>query len=287
MPDKRIVAIDSQILNALQLCPQRLKYEFIENRRLAVTPGYFEKGSLMHKMLHLYYLLMKHRPNWALKRIADLCVRKGRKYYIKLAIPVEDCENVVTHFQAYVEKYGREKFKVVYVEKPFARKIYEDDNTIIIYQGMIDLGSQYPNESWITIFDHKTGERDDAPSLLDNQFLGYAWAFDTQNVVINKINFYKEIHTGTDKQQSFRRYTLSYPKDIIEEWVEDTISDAHVLLSYMELGVFNRRRVSCKRPIECPFFSICKQERGAREFIKRSKYIVGKQWDVGKNLVRG
>jgi len=285
MPDKKVIALDSQILSALQLCPQRLKYEFIDNLRLTVTPGYFEKGSLMHKMLHLYYSLMKHRPNWALKRITDLCVRKGRKYYIKLAIPVEDCENVIAHFQAYAERYGRERFEVIYVEKPFAKKIYEDDSMIIIYQGMIDLGVRYPGEV-LTVIDHKTGERDDAPSQLENQFLGYAWAFDTQNVVVNKINFYKEIHTGNDKQQSFRRYTLSYSKGLIEEWVEDTISDAHVLLSYTELGMFNRRRASCKRPMECPFFSICKQERGAREFIKRSKYSVGKHWDVGEILVR-
>ena len=281
------IVIDATILNTVQSCGLKAYYAFHKNLKPLETPSYFDKGDLMHKMMQTYRLLRKHRPNWSKEKILEFCIKKGRRYYIKLDLAVEDCEEVVQYFFSYVQKYHGDGWQFITIEKPFIKELYRNDDIAIFYQGKPDCSAKVPNFEPLVVSDLKTGSRDTQPSILSNQFMGYAWALGTQVVVIDKINFYKKI----DNDKSFKRYVLNYPQDLIEEWKEGAIYWALTYKSYIESEYYPPNLTSCDKYGGCVFAKasggkpgICETERAAREFKILSDYKVGELWDVTKTL---
>ncbi len=285
--EKKIIALDATILNTLQMCGRKFKYAHIDNLKPLTTPTYFDKGSLFHNMLQLYYTFRKHRPNKPIDEVVKLCIRKGERLALRLDLPTEDCLNVIEYFRFYCARYSNDNWRIVHVEKPFANILYDSEEVMILYQGKPDLAIFMQNFEPLVVIDHKTGSRDQDPSVLSNQFFGYCWALDTNVVVINKINFYKKL----DPEKSFKRYTKNYPKGLIEEWKDEAIYWALVGNQYIDSNHFPANYTSCDKYGSCVFAKtsngspgVCEIEPGAREFKIRSEYKVGEEWDVGKRL---
>ena len=67
--------------------------------------------------------------------------------------------------------------------------------------------------------DHKHSKRRGPVHPLSNQFIGYCWMLGVNNIMINKIGF----QISLKPSEKFERPILSYPKDVIDWWVQNTI----------------------------------------------------------------
>ena len=281
------IVIDATILNTVQSCGLKAYYAFHKNLKPLETPTYFDKGSLMHELTRLYRVFRRHRPNWSKQKMLEICIKKGRKFYIKLDLSVGDCEEILSYFVAYADKYHGDGWQFLTIEKPFFKELYRNDSLVIFYQGKPDCSARVPKFDPLIVSDMKTGSRDTEPSILSNQFIGYAWALDTQIVVVDKVNFYKKM----DNEKSFKRYILNYPQDLIEEWKEGAIYWALTYKGYIESEYYPPNLTSCDKYGGCVFAKtsmgkpgICETERAARNSKILSEYKVGEPWDVGKTL---
>lgn len=274
--------IDSQILNDYQACPCKTYYRFIRNVRPLIKESAFDKGGLLHYMMKYHYKLIKHNQTHAGKQIpyADIMrivIRKAEKYMITLDLDIETCQKVLKTYDEYAKYYANEAWQIIAVEQPFARVIYEDESLKIIYTGIIDLATN------ISVVDTKTSERRGEPTGLSNQFMGYAWAFNVNNVVINKVGFQKTL----PPEEKFERYTKSYPAEILEEWKQNTIREAKKLyLDLLEVKFMEGKKnfTSCDKYGGCIFSQICGTIPEARDFVIQQKYKIGEAWEPVKTL---
>lgn len=300
MPDKKVLALDSQILNTYQLCARRCKYQFVDRLSPLVKAVALDKGGLLHEVLKVHYLyLMKD-----FTRIRNLKSFDGRTLLDETAnelslvqvvrkhfdfvsmdsdLPLDICEEVWNTYVQYEQYYRSDGWMPIAVEQSFSKVLFEDDDLIILYEGIID---------WLDntkIVDHKSSSRRGEPLALSNQFMGYAWAFGVHNVVINKIGFQKTL----DAKDKFERYTKSYPADMIAEWRENTIQWALRLfyhLNHIEEMEKDFNLTSCDKYGGCIYagstadLGPCQTERQARSWKIQNKYKVGEVWSPAGDL---
>ena len=67
---KRIVAVDSQKLDALASCMYMYKLKFglpdapASGEQPIIVPDYFERGDLVHTLMEAYYKMKRYRSRW-------------------------------------------------------------------------------------------------------------------------------------------------------------------------------------------------------------------------------
>lgn len=282
--DRAIIAIDSTKLNAFQLCER--KYDFVFNQSWAPLekPDYLEKGDLIHQMLKPYYILRRSRSRWASNKrthedVIKACMRIGEYAAIQMQLHPDDVEETMFQFQEYCRFYEHDGWdRIIAVEQAGSLVLYEDDKLCVIYEMKPDLVLQLDNG--ILPVDHKTAKQRKEPSRLANQFIGYCWGLHCNNITINKIGFQKTLKPN----ERFQRYTLSYPDDVIQEWLENTLDWVSRLLHNNERGYWPANLTSCDKWAGCVFQTVCVKEREAREYELRRRFEVSEKWDVGKGL---
>jgi hypothetical protein len=287
---KQVLMIDSQLLNIFQECPAKFYYNFILNVRPLFKPEAFDKGDLLHHMLKFHYKQIKHNQLCQANNlsadgvkiipyneITKTCIKKAEKHLLKLDLDVGLGQEIIKVYEQYAEYYKNESWQILEVEKPFAKVIFEDETLKIVYVGIIDLLTH------VAIVDHKSSSRRGQTSGLSNQFMGYAWAFNLHNVVINKVGLQKTLKP----EEKFERPTKSYPAAIIEEWKNNTINVAKTMFVYINNipDMMNKRNyTSCDKYSGCIFQEVCETTPEAREFKISQKYQIGESWRPVKGL---
>lgn len=280
--------IDSQLLNVFSECGTKFYYNFVMNVRTLFRPEAFDKGDLLHHMLKFHYKLLKHNQlaltnteqklrKYSYTEIMKICINKAEKHLLTLDLDIELGQEVIKTYKQYAEYYSNESWQIMEVERPFAKVLWEDDELKIVYCGIIDLLTH------VAIVDHKSSSRRGNISGLSNQFMGYAWAFNLYNVVINKIGFQKTLKP----EEKFERPTMSYPSAIIEEWKVNTINTAQNLFMMLRnLPEMSRHRnfTACDKYSGCIYQKICGTTPDAREFIISKDYLIGEPWQPVKGL---
>src|SRR5208337_1490553 len=246
MSDKKIYVVDSSILNTLSECARKCHFTFDFNLEPVIKPDYFEKGDLLHQMLAEYYKLRKFRDRWAKNSkshadIVSICIKIGRLVAIKMSLEVDTVEDVIHTFRDYCTFVANDGWdNILYVEETASKILFENDDLVIVYQGRLDLGIYMPSCPNLPV-DHKSSSRRGKPTYLSNQFRGYCWLLDVNNIIINKIGFQKSLKP----EEKFERHTLSYSPDLIEEWRQWAIFK---ILEYIE---------NSKHEIYPPDFTSC------------------------------
>lgn len=286
MSEKRIVAVDSQKLDAIQFCPYNYSLRFgaleTTGKEPVETPDYFELGGLLHKMLDIYYNQRIHKSRWALnnKTHADIvasCVEAGRHLGNKTSLDVADIEKVIWTFGLYTSHWENDGWdNILAVENSGSKVLYDSDDLLILYEFKIDLILQMQNV--VIPIDHKSMKSHRAPNELSNQFKGYCWALDVNNIIINEIGFQKTVKP-VDK---FQRHVLSFPQDIIEEWIENSVYWIKYALNCIDNNYFPHNYTSCDKYSGCIYKDVCISERAVRDYKLRSLFKE-KTWDVGKD----
>ena len=76
MTEKRVISIDSTILNTFQLCARKAQYNFEEHLQPPTKAEPLERGDLLHKMMELYYgLVFASGDQWVISNDNDTIVK--------------------------------------------------------------------------------------------------------------------------------------------------------------------------------------------------------------------
>lgn len=288
------IAIDSQKLETIQLCPRKFYYNFQRNLVPEVTKNYFERGSLLHHMLAEYYTaqtnhnvvevssgIKLYKDAIPRQHALEYAIEEGYKYSVELALDNDDIANTIQNFHHYCLNYIDDRWTPQFTEKVAARVIFEDDHFCFIYQGKIDLGVTIPGVTGIIPVDHKSVKRRGTEMDLSNQFMGYCWLLGTNNLVKNEIGFQKTL----DVKDRMRRIMFSYSKARIDEWVGNSISWIKQLIYCIESDNWLMNLSSCNKFDGCHYAALCMSSPEDRERKMDRLYKVREEiWDVGVAL---
>jgi hypothetical protein len=290
MPEKLIIALDSQGLGSLD-CLYRYDMRFGKNIDIAETSDSIKKGSFFHELLRYYYegkegILSGSQPYEEPKtpyQARDNAVVLARRKIPDIGINQDLATEVLATFHEYVDHYAGETWKAAHVESPFSVILFEDPNFIacidgidyeglvILWEGIIDLEVQ--NDFEYFPVDHKTASRRNYPEVLNNQFMGYAFAKQSRIICVNQIEFKK----SPDK---FHRVFLSYPDYLVDQWVESVIDAVYdKLIPAVKKNKWPRNHHACNQKFKCVFHDYCENDETTRKFLLQTKYTVTKPWD--------
>ena len=285
MQDKRIVAIDSQKLDAIQSCMflYSLKFGTLKEAGLQplMTPDYYERGDLIHTMMEPYYKMKKYRSRWHANGknhsdVVESCIIIGRHKAAKMNIDIAEVETVIDAFRQYTEHWENDGWtNIVEVEKVGSCVLYDSEDLTILYESKMDLVLNISGV--LTPVDHKTAKSRRDPNYLANQFKGYCWTLGVYNILINEVGFQKTVKP-VDK---FRRHTLSYSESQLKEWVDNTIWWVKYAIGMIENESYPKNYTSCDKYSGCLFKEICSCDPDVREH-KLTQLFTEKKWDVGR-----
>jgi len=276
--EKRVLVIDSTILNALQKCPYYTFLAFNRNLRTKVIAEPLERGDLTHHILEHYYLSLKGGAK--VDDARDFAADKGRIKYPTLNMDASACEWIIQSFHLYVERWRNDGIKVLEVEKAFMIKVYEDDELIVYYSGKIDLICEFPLIGTATV-DHKSRTRKNDETELNNQFIGYAIATDCNIVYVNEFG----LQTSLKPEEKFRRIPLSYTDGMKAHWLNNVLKYWVRQLDYhLQENIWPEvwNPWNCK---SCVFNQVCKSSTEEERMRKlQTEYVIGPPWDVSAAL---
>jgi hypothetical protein len=291
---KKTLVADSQILNTVMSCGRKVNLEFGLNLRPHKKAEALERGDLMHRMLHPYYYgrILNPKPHhltitidgkemphpyakfigMPFNELVETCVEIGRLASFDMDLEPEYRNECLKQFREYAHHFAGDGWIPLEIEQSFSRKLYEDENLIILYEGIVDLVADSP--MGVFVGDHKTASRRSDVSDLSNQFMGYCWALDTPRLIVNRIGFQKTLPA----KERFQRIVLSYPEGRIAEWQYWATYWLKVYAFYLENDVWPPNYTSCDKYSGCIFMPICTKIPEAREYAIESKYRVAEPW---------
>lgn len=288
MSDKRILALDSQILDAIQKCPFYTFLNYVKNYRPNGLIVPLERGDLGHTMLELYYKLLQKNYTW------DDAVEKatvaGREHYQTLSLDLQTSEWVVKTFHEYATYYKYDGINILGVEKSFSFVIHEDDELIIVYEGKIDLHAEFPVLGK-SVYDHKFRASRADYTGLDNQFIGYSIFADTNLMYVNEIGLQKSY--TPDKK--FRRVPINIGEGVKERWLKNTIYWAKILDYSIQSNIWPQSHLKTaplgiSQCVKCQYNLICASEND-NEMVRKiqDNFHIGERWSAHKEeaLING
>lgn len=279
----RTIALDSTILNTLVSCGRKLKMEFIDNWRPAEKAEALEKGDLLHQMFAHYYRGKKEGrtlQDFSHATLIAEAIAVGRTAAIPMSLSMATVDEDIRQFRENVLHWQRDGWKVMEVEQSFSRVLFERPDTPereglrILYEGIIDLIVEHPSPHGIYIVDHKSASRKSNPTKLSNQFMGYCWALDMHQVIINRVGFQKTLGA----EERFQRLFVSYERELLREWVQQAVYWAHMLISYIDHKYFPPNFTSCDKYGGCIFQQVCCTIPQVRDFKLQAFYYQGEPW---------
>jgi hypothetical protein len=286
--EKRILALDSQILDAIQKCPFYTFLNFIKNYRPNEVIAPMERGDLGHTMLEVYYRLLQKGFAW--NDAVEQATIKGREHYQDLKLDLQTSEWLVKTFHQYTEYYKYDGIKVLGVEEPFSFIIHEDDELIVAYEGKIDLHAEFPVLG-VSIYDHKWRQARADYIGLDNQLIGYSIAVNSNLVYINEVGLQKSY----EPEKKFRRVPIPIGDGVKKRWLKNTIFWAKILDHSIQTNVWPQSHLKTpplgiSQCVKCTYNRICNSENDNEMERKiQDHFHIGERWSAHREegLVNG
>lgn len=270
---KKIVKIDSQILDAFSTCETKMENGFIKNLRPIESSFSIERGSLVHDIIEKYYQVYKENRNRLNSMTEAIELGRARiNHYSALDIPRGI--QILDNMREYFTYYSGEKWIPLEIEKIKKKVIFEDDELTLLYVTKIDL-TVMDHPILKMAVDHKTYDRWFEPLSLENQFTGYCVIEDIDHLVVDKIGFQSSY--AADKK--FRRVKLTYSQAKKEEWIHNTARLVKDMIFCIETGTFPMRRTSCGMYGGCTYLPACSLDPRARSLAIEKLFKVGKPWN--------
>lgn len=290
---KATIILDMSAFDLFNLCAAR--YNMGMNLRRH-PPGYqkakaLDLGGVFHEGAEVYYKGLaagqqfNDRMNEAVKRIQYITSDPELS-----SLEPEESEGLIRVISENLEfwRHEDEQLEILAVEESFAYVLYEDDYVRIIISGKIDLLVNKPafagSGSYTNLpIDHKTYSRDFPVRRLTNQFQNYAYACDSQFLVVNRVGFQKSLKP----HEKYKRVPLSYDKEIFDQWKANTtkiILDQY--LPCVASGEWPMNFTSCDKFNRiCEYLEICDTPEVSNKIWKlENNYVIGDPWDVTKKL---
>jgi hypothetical protein len=275
--EKIIVRFDSQILNNLEACHRKLKYSSIKGYVPVTKPKPLSRGVLVHDGMKAYYLAIM--DNTSRKEAMDAMVNAVRIKQVQSDLPIAESELVVKTLIDYCLYRMEDSWIPLAVEQPFSKILYEDDEIIILQEGIVDLIIADKMIKQATV-DHKSSSRNSYVSPMSNQFKGYSSAFGTPHVIVNKIGFQKTLPSS----EKFVRNLITYPPSVIEEWEQKVIRrmKRYAMMLNDPIAMDEANETSCDKYGGCIFRGVCEQPPTMRETLLINDFRIRGAWDPFK-----
>lgn len=295
------IVISPNSLNVLQTCAR--KYEYYKIRHLGqVGPKdeKLERGDLIHQVLDFYYRCIirggfeipihletceVHDPmmegpcscNRAGKGIVkaehgvyvEKAIEFGRYVASSMDLEIEASEYFLNAARDYLDYQQCYNWKPLHSEEPFSIIFYEDETLRIVFEGKIDLIIEFMmNVTQMAWVDHKSIEKSYEPTPLDNQFMGYAYAFKeiATKGFVNQVGLQKTL----PPEKKFKPKLITYQDTTLTEWRETVIYHVKLLEGYIRRNYFPMNHSACKF---CGYKDICKEPPNLRERMIEAKYV--------------
>lgn len=259
------------------ICPQLYYYKYSLLKAPLITPEYFDEGSLLHKIMEIYYgHKIKNEPvNY------DIMYELGKNYAAKhLSLSAEATEETIKDCKMYFNYYEDQgsTWVIEAVEEPFAKELYSGKNIRIVISGKVDMRARtMSGKGPRVIIDHKYEGRFREKRERDNQPLAYSWAFDTKDFIYNRIGKQKSYKP----EKRLARPYFNYSKHQIEEWKEAAIYAALEVLKYNESDYWPMRITGCNlHGNKCTFYDVCNTTPDNREYKLNSLFGAKKKHDL-------
>ena len=282
MADKRILAIDSQILDAIQKCGFYTFLDFVKNYRSLAFVEPLERGDLGHTLLEVYYKLLKLGYSW--NDAVEQATIKGREKYLELHLDLQTSEWVVASFQQYADFYHYDGIRVLEVEEPFSFILHEDDELIVVYEGKIDLQAEFPVLGK-SIMDHKWRAMKADYNPLDNQLIGYSVHTDANLIYVNEVGLQKSY----EPQKKFRRIPINIGDGVKARWIKNTIMWAKILDYNLQNNVWPQSHLKTlplgtSQCVKCKYSRICNSENEEEMTRKlQEEFFQGEKWSAHRD----
>lgn len=265
------IVFSSHRITDAQVCP-RLYYYKHELLKGPLKPfEFYEEGELLHYIFRLYYLA---KLNGFKDPDPTIYYELGRNFAAKrLSLSTEKIEEAVSACDMYFKFYvpGTETWQIDAVEKPFAKILYQNNDLRIVVTGQADLlVTTMRGKGPQIIVDHKYESQFRKKGDRDNQALCYAWAFDLNEFLYNRIGKQKSYKP---EKRLLRDPHLHFGKHQIEEWKDSAIYTALELVKFHTTGVWPARYTGCMfQGRKCTFYSVCNTTPSNREFKLNTFY---------------
>lgn len=297
--EQKVLTLDGTVLNTFQQCPRKAQLAYRQNVRTVERAEALDNGLLMHDMLEVYYSLQLDNfafdtENWRkimeaglnfrgidkndFPKIQKFAVECGRFFSTKMTLPIEEVEECIYQFKQYTDYYRNDSWHPLAVEQVGSRILHESPELKVFYNFKIDLVAEKGNI--IAPFDHKTGKRRQSPTSLSNQFIGYCYGLNINNIVVNKIGFQSTLSPA----QRFNRFILTIDDQRIKEWVNNTIWWAYQIAECENSDFWPQNLTSCDKYSGCVYAPICETDPASRLFKIERDFQYGETWDVTKQL---
>lgn len=282
--DKKIITVDSQVLNSIQECAYKTKLVFIDQVAPISKAEALESGDLVHTCLSEYYTLLKYKDRWVKNQvqhgnIVKICNDIGFWHARKLDLAVEIIEEDIFQFSEYCRFYQNDLWVPLAVEEVGTRIIYDSPILQVLYAYKVDLVAEH--FQWgVMPWDHKTSKRRSEHSGLSNQFMGYTKMFGMTHFLVNKIGFQKTLKP----EERFQRQILNYTEAVLEAWIDNSVWWFKFLEECIRTDNFPQNFTSCDKYNGCMFRPLCLTDPSVRQWKIERDYIQGRSWDVAKIL---
>ncbi len=267
-------------------CMRKYDYSVNQLRVPFTSAPSLEKGTLCHKACEVYYKgVIAGKPFD--ERVAEALDEMGA-LSSETGLNSEDIVLCHKTMKAYFDFYRGDPLVPLAVEAPFTYELarFEPDEAYpegvqIIFEGKFDVVFQNPlQDNIILVTDHKTGSRNQEPTGLSNQFMGYVVVgqqFGAKRMALmNRIGFQKTL----PPEKKFVRHVLSYDKEVLQDWIAWTIARALYIDNCIELEQFPPDFTKCDEYSGCIYKDVCLAPPKARDGILQRFFKVGEKHDV-------
>ena len=282
---QKIIKISPSSLNKFLNCERSYKYQKIDGLvpiyrgkgKITESEGApLDKGDFIHVLMRIYYkciiLGLKKRE------AAELAKIFGREKAPEGGLPISISEYLLGIFDEYVAYYIADNWIPIGVEEAFSFILHEDDELIILMEGIIDLEVELKGVGQMSV-DHKSASSFGKTQTMGNQFKTYILCKNRKRLMINKIHIQKSV----GEKARFSRHIVNIMPQTLADWMEDAIHHIKVLADYLEADFFPRRETACHkyRHQWCEFIPLCDATPRTVEMIARRDYKVNKtsRWD--------
>lgn len=266
------LVLDSHTLSQPLNCERLYELSTIQGLQPTSVNYGQSRGTHIHAALYLYYKAKIEKKSFT------ECVNRGLRYvkFVGRHMKSEDYLMLMRKYAEYCGYYRNENILPLAVEKGFSKILYEDAHYLFIYEGRIDFVGKFHNDPERYWVDHKSEAQKEDLNSNSFQFLGYSWALNTTNGLINYIGFQE----SKAPNEAFRRTIVSHKKELIQEWKEEAINYYFRIANLHRHGIYQKNRNHCKRYkcSPCVFSEVCAQTNPRminallqKDFVKRIK----------------
>lgn len=283
--DKRTnIVLDATMFDTFLSCPQKFYIRHVLNRVPPAPAKPLDRGGLIHLGFEAYYRSLQIKPQWdeamnAMSEAYDLAVAgmsettltPEETNYIKECM-IQSCN---------VHRSTDLQYEILAVEESFMYELYEDDLMRIIMIGKIDLLVNYQNYKAMPI-DHKSYERDFPVHRKTNQFQNYAYATNSNYLLVNRVGMQKSIKPI----EKHKRTMLSYDPLILNQWRDNVIKWSKYYMECAALNSWPLNDTSCDKFNRlCEYYQICDSSGSEAKTHKLNMYFrEAPKWDVSQSL---